>query len=82
MNAAKVVIEYEFQGYTPPTDTEAFFVAATIVHAAIPATGGNLQTVRQNLEEHNLTLHGAHQLKTHNRGRYNPRWREVWEMLQ
>jgi len=35
--------------------------------------------MRQNLEERDLAQHGAHRLKTHNRGRYNPRWREVWE---
>ena len=74
------MIEYEFQGYTPPTDAEAFYIATIVMHSNGPQVkSSNLLFARQELEEHDLTQHGAHQLKRQNRGRYHPRWREVWQ---
>lgn len=84
--AERIVIEYEFKGYSPPDDEEAFYVDATITYsnANLHIIGGdtNLQAIREALGEDAFYLHGAHQLETHHRGRYCPRWREVWAVTQ
>ena len=48
----RVVIEYEFLGYSPPDDAEAFYVDAVVTHTDLPQlVGGNLMFVRQELAE-------------------------------
>ena len=75
----RVVIEYEFLGYTPPDDAEAFYVDAVVTHTDVSQlVGGNLMFVRQELAERDFAQHGARQIRRQSYGRYYPRWREVW----
>lgn len=79
----KIVIEYEFKQYSAPTDLEAWSVEATVTHTDIPLNLSNsLADIREELDFLGATLDGTCQPETHTRGRYNPRWREVWSILQ
>jgi hypothetical protein len=75
----RVVVEYCFRAYSPPGDLEAFLVdACRVTYAEVPMTGTNLADIRTALEDLGFELHGAHSIRTHHAGRFNPTWREVW----
>jgi hypothetical protein len=75
----RVVVEYRFRAYSPPSDLEASWAdACRVTYAEVPMTGTNLADIRTALEERGFELHGAHPTRTHHAGRFNPTWREVW----
>lgn len=75
----RVVVEYRFRAYSPPDGLEALLADnCRVTYADAPVTGTNLADVRADLEQRGFELYGAHPIKTHWAGRYNPTWREVW----
>jgi hypothetical protein len=76
------VIEYQFTGYTPPSDSQAWDIEAQITHAERVAISGKalLSELRQALEEAGLRKAGAciTNRRSGSTSRWLPKWREVW----
>ncbi len=82
----RVVIEYTERTYTPPPVGD-FARAATITATVTSATGpeaatigrsGLLVDLRETLEDAQFDHDGTQPVQLHQRGRYQPLWREVW----
>lgn len=77
------VIEYQWKGYTPPDDSQAWSIEAQITHAAevITSTGKKLLSdLREELEDLGLRKTGACIATKYSQpGRgWSPIWREIW----
>jgi len=80
-NVKRVVIEYEFKGYTQPDDPEALLVDCTVTYSdrAMAREGLSLAGAREQLGEAGFErLPDVAPIQTHEARRLHPRWREVW----
>ena len=78
----RVVLEYEFLGYTPPEDHEAHGLEFRVTHTPRPLPQAlGLFDMRFTLEGEGFKRHGAHSIRTRNFGRFYPTWREVWVQM-
>jgi hypothetical protein len=78
------VIEYQWKGYTPPSDSQAWNIEAQVTHAEQVAVSGKalLSNFRQALEDLGLRKAGAFAVTKRSgaSSRWLPKWREVWRM--
>lgn len=86
MSTATAVIEYQYRGYVPPHDEEAWDIEAAITHAAgiVLETGARiLADLRTELKEAGLRKIGANITNRYSNparpSQLFPQWREVWK---
>ena len=78
----RVVLEYDYQAYSPPDDSAAGIVGCQVACSkGLPVAGRglNLADVRAQLADMGLTRKGAKIKRMYRHRQFNPRWREVWE---
>ena len=81
----RAIIEYRWDGYSIPTDIEAWCVAVDDVRlydvalTDIPGAD-DLTDVRDRLADLGFSQSGSEMIKTHDAGRFAPMWREIWKL--
>lgn len=84
MENERVVIEYDFQGYSAPEGAEADFLPCTVIHKPVELglLGDDLAEVRDNLFFEGYEMVEVTPTKTRQFGKCFPRWREVWAKVE